>query len=243
MNAKLSAAITASGMDESEIARRLGVDPKTVKRWIRGRLPYPRHRRILAETLGAEEEVIWPHAERMSAAAAVKSVDIKSAYAHRWAVPREVWLTLFASAEHEIGVLAYAALFLAEDNGIMRVLADRARAGVHVRILLGRPEGSQVSARGSCEGINNTIAAKIRNAITLYGPLAEIDGVQLRLHDTALYASIYRADDHALVNTHIYGAPASHAPVFEIRHTAPNDIAETYFESFNRVWAGAMEYE
>ncbi|MEV5706019.1 XRE family transcriptional regulator [Actinoallomurus sp. NPDC052274] len=241
MNAELLAAIAASGIDESDIARRLGVDLKTVKRWIHGRLPYPRYRRSLAEMIGVEEEVNWPHAKRMYAARAVKSTNIEAAYAHRWAVPREVWLTLFGSARREIGVLAYAALFLAEDNGIICVLANKARAGVRVRILLGCPEGSQVSARGVCEGINAAIAAKVRNAITLYRPLVEIDGVQIRLHDTALYASIYRADEYALINTHIHGVPASHAPVFEIRHTVPGDMAETYFESFDRVWADATD--
>ncbi|TDD13441.1 XRE family transcriptional regulator, partial [Actinomadura sp. KC06] len=31
-------------MTEAGVAARLGVDPKTVHRWVAGRLPYPRHR-------------------------------------------------------------------------------------------------------------------------------------------------------------------------------------------------------
>jgi hypothetical protein len=40
-----------------------------------------------------------------------------SIYPHRWAVPRETWARFFESAEHEVGILAYSALFLAEDAG------------------------------------------------------------------------------------------------------------------------------
>jgi hypothetical protein len=46
-------------------------------------------------------------------------------YPHRWVVPREVWVRLFGSVEREIAILAYSALFLAEDTGILRILADK----------------------------------------------------------------------------------------------------------------------
>ena len=41
--------------------------------------------------------------------------------------------------------------------------------------------------------------------------------MELRLHGTVLYNSIYRADDQLLVNTHIYGVMANNAPVFHLR--------------------------
>jgi hypothetical protein len=138
---------------------------------------------------------------------------------------------LFASAEQEIGILAYAARFLAEDHGILGTLAEMARTGVRIRILLGDPEGSQVAERGAGEGIGDAIAAKARNAIALYQPLAKIEDVEIRLHNTTLYASIYRADDDFLINAHAYGVSASHAPVILARHNAPADFAETYLES------------
>ena len=42
MNDRLREALAASKLDEIELATRLGVDPKTVERWIAGRVPYPR---------------------------------------------------------------------------------------------------------------------------------------------------------------------------------------------------------
>ncbi|GAB3958034.1 DUF5919 domain-containing protein [Actinoallomurus acanthiterrae] len=240
MNDRLREAFNASTLDEAAIAKQLGVDPKTVERWVAGRLPYPRYRRALAEILGFDEKAIWhQRITKETTASNERTAEIKVAYAHRWAVPREQWIRLFLSAKQDIGVLAYAALFLAEDDGIIRTLAERARAGVHIRILLGNPKGSQVAERGTGEGIGDAIAAKVRNALTLYRALADIDGVEIRLHDTALYASIYRADNDVLINTHAYGVPASHSPVIGIRHAAAGDMAETYLESFDRVWAKA----
>ena len=41
------------------------------------------------------------------------------------------------------------------------------------------------------------------------GRCVQIEGVEFRFHRTILYNSIYRGDDHLLVNTHIYGVPAA----------------------------------
>ena len=116
---------------------------------------------------------------------------------------------LFGSAEHEIAILAYSALFLAEDTGILRILAEKGRAGVIVRIALGDPDGPNVAERGEEEGIGDAIAAKIRNALTLCRPLSTVENIEIRLHRTVLYNSIYRAGDQLLVNQHTYGIPAA----------------------------------
>jgi hypothetical protein len=74
-------------------------------------------------------------------------------------------------------------------------LADRARADIRVRILLGKPDSPHVAERRIDEGIKDAITAKIQNALTLYRALIEIEVTEVRLHSTTLYASIYRADD------------------------------------------------
>jgi hypothetical protein len=162
-------------------------------------------------------------------------------YPHRWSVPREVWMRFFASAEHEIGILAYSALFLAEDAGILRVLADKGRAGITVRIALGDPESPHVAERGEEEGIGDAMPAKIRNAFALYSPLNEVENVEIRLHRTVLYNSIYRSDDQLLINQHVYGIPAARSPVFAFRKVVDGQMAETYLEAFGRVWAATVE--
>ena len=43
-----------------DIAEALRVDPKTVQRWLAGRLPQPRHRWGLADLLECHEYDLWP---------------------------------------------------------------------------------------------------------------------------------------------------------------------------------------
>jgi hypothetical protein len=216
----------------------MDVDPKTVRRWLHGRVPYGRNRAALADLVGVAVADLWPDA---GGPLAVRSrpEEMGTVYPHRWAVPRETWSQLFGSAEREIGILAYSALFLAEDAGILRILHEKARIGVTVRIALGDPDSPHVSERGTEEGIGDAMAAKIRNALALYHPLGEADNVEIRLHRTVLYNSIYRADDQLLVNQHAYGIPAAHAPVFHLRKTNGGDLVTAYLESFHRIWAGA----
>jgi len=236
VNEPLRRALLHARLREDDIAARLGVDPKTVRRWLGGRIPYPHNRAAIADLLSADEADLWPDTAG-ALAARTRPDELGTVYAHRWAVPREAWTRFFASADQEIGVLAYSALFLAEDTGILRILADKARAGVTVRIALGDPDGPHIADRGEEEGIGDAVAAKIRNALALYRPLVKNGNVQIRLHRTVLYNSIYRADDQLLVNQHTYGIPAAHAPVFCLRRAQDGDMAVVYFDSFERVWA------
>jgi len=87
------------------------------------------------------------------------------------------------------------------------------------------------------------MAAKVKNSIVLFRRLLAEPNVELRLHGTVLYNSIYRADDQVLVNTHIFGIMASNAPVFHLRKIPGGEMTSTYLESFERVWDGASPYE
>ena len=238
MNEPLRRALLRVRLREDDVAARLGVDPKTVRRWLNGRVPHPHNRAAVAALVGADESDLWPEAGG-PLAARTRPDELGTVYPHRWAVPREVWVRLFGSAGREIAILAYSALFLAEDTGILRILADKGRAGVSVRIALGDPDGLHAAERGEEEGIGDAMAAKIRNALTLYRPLSTVENIELRLHRTVLYNSIYRADDQLLVNQHAYGIPAAQAPVFCLRDTDDGDMNALYLDSFERVWASS----
>ena len=74
----------------------------------------------------------------------------------------------------------------------------------------------------------------------LYRPLGTVENVEIRLHRTVLYNSIYRADDQVFVNQHTYGIPAAQAPVFCLSSTGSGEMAALYLDSFERVWAGSL---
>ena len=239
-NERLRAALLKHGITPATAGSELGVDEKTVQRWISGRLPYRRHRYALAALLGLDEAYLWPDALSPETVGAASEAEILAVYPHRWEAPRDAWSKLFAAAEQEIAILVYAGLFLAEDAGVQKLLADRARTGVRIRVLLGDPDSPQVAERGADEGIDEAVAAKIRNVLILYRPLRDIEGTEFRLHSTILYNSIYRADDQLLVNTHVQGMPAANAPLWHLRKIAGGQFAAVYLDSFERVWEAAV---
>jgi transcriptional regulator with XRE-family HTH domain len=243
-NERLRALMLERGCNLDQLAEAVHVDAKTVERWItKGRVPYRKHRFDVATFLGVDEAYIWPDALGKDEVAAVSQSEVVAMWPHRWAVPRDTLGRFFAQAEQEIGALVYSGMFIAEDMGVLRLFAERARAGVRVRLLLGDPDSPNVAERGANEGIDETMAAKVRTSIVLFRKLLVEPGVELRLHGTVLYNSIYRADDQLLVNTHIYGVMANNAPVFHLRKIPGGEMANTYLESFERVWDGAVPYE
>ncbi|GAA3381582.1 XRE family transcriptional regulator [Cryptosporangium minutisporangium] len=233
MNRALQQALANKRLQDVDVATALGVDPKTVQRWCAGRQPRQRHRWALADLLDVAEVDLWPAAVE-SAASGTATV-----YPDRSAVPRDVWSSLFASAQEHIDVLVYSGLFLVEDGRLLTTIADRAKAGVRVRLAFGDPESPGVAARGVEEGINDALGAKVRSALILAEPLLDLPGVEGRTHQTVLYNSLYRADSDLLVNTHVHGVGASRAPVLRLRQTGAASMASTYLASFERIWTSA----
>ncbi|MEV2278985.1 XRE family transcriptional regulator [Nocardiopsis sp. NPDC049922] len=239
-NERLRAALLQRGVTPADVAEAIGVDAKSVERWItQGRTPYRRHRYSAAAYLGVEETYIWPEALSPEQSKTASQSEIIEIYPHRWSVPPDLWKRLFKSAEEEISILVFSGFFLADDPSMLKLLADKARAGVRVRITLGDPESEAVAQRGRDEGIDELMSSKIKNVILMHKPVRAVEGAEYRLHGTTLYNSLYRADDELLVNTHVYGAPAAQAPVFHLRKIPGGGMMSTYMESYEKVWDGA----
>ena len=220
---------------EDDVAAHLDVDPKTVRRWLSGRVPYPSSRAALADLVGVDEAELWPEAVGPLSARS-RPDELAAVYPHRWAIPRDVWTRFFQSAEHEIGVLAYSALFLAEDAGLLDVIKDKAltayRYGSRSATLIALAWRYAAAKRASATRWLQRCATRSR----ISGRLLKSDNVEIRLHNTVLYNSIYRADDQLFVNQHAYGLPASHSPVFCFRASNNGDMPTAYLSSFERVW-------
>jgi transcriptional regulator with XRE-family HTH domain len=238
-NERLRTALLERGLTPAKLGEELGVDHKTVERWIAGRTPYRRHRFAVASRLKVDEVYLWPDALSRDQVAAASDSEVLAIYPHRSDVPRDLWEQVFAAAERDIGVLVYSGLFLVEDVGVQKVLEDKACSGVRVRVLLGDPDSPQVAERGISEGIGDAMAARVRNGLVMLRSLRGAEGAEFRFHQTILYNSIYFGDDQLLVNTHVYGLPAFHAPVWHLRRVAGGEIASTYLDSFERVWEAA----
>ena len=75
--------------------------------------------------------------------------------------------------------------------------------------------------------------------LSFFRPHAEHGCIDLRLHRTTLYTSVYRFDRDMLVNHHVLGLPAAHAPVMYVRQIDSGDLFSTYADMFERVWSSA----
>jgi transcriptional regulator with XRE-family HTH domain len=243
-NERLRTAMQRTGTTIDDLALCCGVDPKSVERWLAlGRVPHRANRWDAARRLGYDEDYLWPRApgrERRDSAAESELVRV---YPDRGSVPRGSWHQLLGGAREEISILVHAGLFIAEDPVTRRLLADQAREGVRVRMMLGDPLSALVAKRGEEEGIGaGTVAAKIRNALSFLRPLAQEGLIEIRLHDTTLYNSIYRADDQVLVNAHVYGNTAACAPVLHLRKVSGGNLVTVYLECTERVWEEAKPW-
>ncbi len=228
----------SNGFSPAGLASELGVDPKTVERWItKGRAPYPKYRREVAALLKERENYLWPDVLPADKQIAVSESELVKTYPRRYAVPNDLWARLLDQATDFIGVLAYAGLFLPEQTDLIGKIKAKAKSGTKIVVLLGDPESEAVALRGAEEGIGGAMAEKVRNVLTYYNQLEGVPGVFVGYHDTALYNSIYKFDNEMLVNTHILGCPAAHAPVLHLKELAGGTMFQTFSDSFDRVWS------
>lgn len=240
-NIRLRDGMLKRGLTPTHVAEQIGVDPKTVERWItQDRLPYPRHRYAIAALLRESESYLWPNALPTERAKAVAKSEIVQIYPRRSTVPNDLWQKLLDQATSQIGILAYAGLFLPEQNPRwISTLRKKANDGAQVQILLGNPQGKRIAERGADEGIGDAMSGKVHNVLAFYKDLRGARNVGVYYHDTTLYNSIYRFDDEMLVNTHLYGTPAAYAPVLHLRRLGGGEIFDNYTASFNRVFGHA----
>jgi len=229
LNENLRRALLRARLSDEDVAARLEVDPKTVRRWLEGRTPYLRHRWALAGLLDLDETDLWPQARTTRPHPA----EVRAIYPHRDSVPTEVWLDLFRSAEQQVDILDSSSLFLAADTGILATLTNLAKSGVQERICLADPD---------CGG-GSDAADHTREALSRYKNLHQVHSFQIRLHRTPLNNAIYRADDELLVSQQAFAIPARRTPVLRLRRTDDSDMVTTYLESFDRIWTSAESFD
>ncbi|WP_221762688.1 XRE family transcriptional regulator [Nonomuraea sp. WAC 01424] len=229
-----------------DLAEICGVEPKTVERWVNtGRVPHRRHRWAAAKLLTADETYLWPGVLESSGARRGRAhrSELVEVFPDRASVPRELWLRLLTDAQERVDVLVFSGTCYAQTQPrIARLLTEIAQRGVAIRLCFGDPDAQSVETRDREEGLSGTLPAKIRSSLTYYRTLPDLDGCEIRLHATTLYASLFRYDDDILVNPHAYGEPASANPTFHFHRLDGGTMAEHYMSSFERVWAGAVPW-
>jgi transcriptional regulator with XRE-family HTH domain len=235
-NERLRSTLRANGYSLEDFAEELGVDPKTVQRWItKNRTPHRNTAKRASRLLNVPDVWLWPDLE--STTSGPNSGEVVAFYPHRSDTPKHLWMDLLVGAREHIDLFANASLFLPEESPeSIAIIKHKAENGVKVRVLMGDPEHPAMKLRGKEERLFEAIPGRIRMALAYYRPLVGVHGIQFRLHGTSLYNSIFRYDDQMLINQHIYGTYGYIAPILHLRKIDGADLFKTYMNSLDLVW-------
>lgn len=237
-NERLRQALARSGLTTEAAARVAGVDPKTVQRWLAGRVPHPRHRWAIAAEVNEEEDFLWPAARRSGRSNDDVTAEIVDAYAHRSEFDQRRWWDLFLRAERQIDLLGYTLFFLPQQHpNLAQLLTEKAKDGCQIRICLGNPNSPHVRARDQEEHQAITLVARIQSTRDWLEPMLPLDAVDVRFQDAPLYNSIFRFDDQMLVTPHLFATPGHSAPLLRLRRLGPYGLFSRFAEHFEGIWA------
>ncbi|CAI7981143.1 XRE family transcriptional regulator [Frankia sp. Hr75.2] len=241
-NERLRGSIAGAGLTVERLAEIVGVDPKTVERWVsKDRIPRRAHRSATATILKADELYLWPALLDDVREKSASLAEFVALYPHRGAVPLHLWSSLLDQARDCIDILIYAGLFFMDGTpDIAKTLIRAGESGVRVRLVLGDPDSEAVALRGAEEGVFGGVAARVRLSLTHLQDAIGAPGVEIRLQSATLYNSVFRFDETLLVNTHAYGAPASQSPVIHVQRVPGGRLFDHYLSSFDKVWSRSV---
>nr|MDT0656929.1 XRE family transcriptional regulator [Micromonospora sp. DSM 115978] len=230
MNSALHSAILNAGLTPAGLAQRVEVDPKTVSRWIGGRLSHPRHRVRVARALGHDEGVLWSGLLKTG-----HDREVRAVWPYRSAVPRSLWGDLIGQARSRIFAAGYTSYFwFTEVPGTREALQRKASDGVDVRFLLGDKASPVTAERERVEKAALTISTRI--GITT-AELARINPAPAVRHsDRHISLSVWIFDDDMIVCTHLADLLGHDSPTLHIRRRSGGGLFDRYAEHFGHLW-------
>ncbi|MCC5031871.1 helix-turn-helix domain-containing protein [Streptomyces sp. WAC 00631] len=203
------------------LADRLGVDPKSVERWITSdRTPHARNAHAAAKILHADAYHLWPRLDERRRSVATPRDELVTCYPTRSVVPLDLWRSLLADAVGSIDMAVANPLFLADAVwDLPGLLADKAAAGVRVRLV------------GPASGSPATVA-------DVFPSLLSVPGIRLAEHG-GLHADVVRADDDLIVTTPVDGMAPVLSPVMHLRRLGPAPLTSGYLTALDHLFATA----
>jgi hypothetical protein len=236
-NERLRLAMSRSGATAEALATVAEVDPKTVHRWLGGRVPHPRHRWTVAKYLHEDEEFIWPGVQREAANEDTAKAEIVASFPYRSDVPVSKWWDLISGATKQIDLLGYTLYFLPMQHPrLIDTLIEKCEAGCRIRACLADPESSYVADRDAEEDLGLTLVSRIQTTLKYFKPMAGASGFEMRYQRAPLYNSIFRFDDEMFMTPHLYATPGAAAPLLHLRRLGPNGMFSRFAAHFEAIW-------
>lgn len=239
-NERLRAAMASAGQSIESVARSTDVDPKTVQRWLSGRIPHQRHRFAVAERLHENEEFLWPDARRRVPDGSLGVAEIVAAYPYRSQVDPGRWWRLISKAEHQVDLLGYTLYFLPQQHpDLISTLLDKCEKGCRIRMVFADPQSEYVEKRDDEEQEPITLRARIASSMRAFAELLDCPSVEIRLQDVPLYNSVFRFDDQMFVTPMLFATPGHAAPLLHLRRLGAGGMFSRFADHFEGIWAAS----
>jgi transcriptional regulator with XRE-family HTH domain len=212
------AALNSAGLTVEQFAEIVDVDPKTVRRWATGRVPYPRHRVTIARALDSAEHELWPDQIPAPATPDDEPTDVQPATARvcevvaTWGSSRNPGTpnvqTFLADTHQRIDVLDPSS-GISRSPRLVDHLRQHAGAGCEVRVLIDRITPELASLAGQ-------------------------RAVELRTLDLSLVHTVLRADDQMLLGLRLVGEDS--IPLFEVHRHLDGGLFDQLVNHYARAW-------
>lgn len=144
-NERLRTALARDRWTVDGFADAVGVDHKTVERWItKDRTPHRRTAIAAASLLKEDPAYLWPDFGKRVVSDETHG-EIITVYTERSSVPNSLWLSLLRAATESVDILVYAGLHLPEANPTWpQEIKKKCEESVRVRLAFGDPRSDQV---------------------------------------------------------------------------------------------------
>lgn len=238
MNIALRQAMAEAQMTDLTLARRIGVDAKTVGRWIArdDRIPHPRHRWATADALGVDEAVLWPEAIR-TALKTGPDREVAAVYPYRSACPAALWRRLITTASAEITLAGYTSYFLwIEQPNLAAALRRKAERGCKVRFLLGDPDSDVTREREQIEATPLTVSTRIAVTLAELDRIKDVDGIEARFSDRHIAMSVFTFDDDMIVTPHLSNLMGHDSPALHLHRHQDDGLFDRFAMHVGTLW-------
>jgi transcriptional regulator with XRE-family HTH domain len=236
-NQALRHAMSDAKMSEQALARRIGVDEKTVARWVQeARVPHPRHRWAACEVLEVDEAVLWPEAIRDTVKTGPDR-EVAAVYPYRSACPASLWRKLITDAKTEITFAGYTNYFLwIEQPNLGSALRRKASQGCRVRFLLGDPDSEVTRQREEVEQTSLTVSTRIAVTLDELRKLRGSEGIEARFSDRHIALSVFVFDHDMIVTPHLSNLVGHNSPAFHVRRHQDDGVFDRFASHVQALW-------
>lgn len=247
-NQRLLAALRQAGLDQDQLAELVKVDVKSVGRWLAGTTtPYARHRAKVAKALGVSERELWPQTA-IEIPAEDPRREIQGAWPHANDLRAPDWRTMMRDAAEQIDLLGFSLIDIVAAAGVTSQLAAKAASGCTVRVLIAAPDSiwvdsvaKQLDQDDEDYVSRNELAREIELARGHLETLIDKPGVAVHAFYAERYNTILRFDEHMLVMLHLWGTPASQAPLLHVHRRSEDGLFDQFAAHFDAILQEASQ--